>query len=141
MQTGELLQVGTPNQIYHKPNNADVADFFGSVNWLEGEIVEPGVASSAIGKLRVDISAKPGQKVMLGFRPECLLLATGDSEANSFPGKITSSTFLGDQFSFSADVNGRQLFGKNRSLPQSANGTFRFRVSSPDIMVFSQRDR
>ena len=112
MQAGELLQVGTPAQIYHKPNSADVADFFGSVNWLDGEIVAAGVADSPIGKLQVESAAKPGQKIRLGFRPENLRVVNGDSRTNCFNGKLVSSTFLGDQFTYCADANGRQLVGQ-----------------------------
>jgi ABC-type Fe3+/spermidine/putrescine transport system ATPase subunit len=138
MQAGELLQVGTPDDIYHNPINADVADFFGSVNWLDGEIVEPGVASSPIGILRVRTAAGAGQKVRLGFRPECLVLDQDGAPNNSFAGRVVSSTFLGDQFAFCAHTNGRQLFGKNRVLPHSTDGTMRFKVDSADIMVFAR---
>ena len=97
MQAGELLQVGAPMEIYHKPNGADVAEFFGSVNWLDGKVVEPGVAESPIGKLPIEV-VQAGEKVLLGFRPECLQFANGSYRTNSFPGKLLSSTFLGDQF-------------------------------------------
>jgi len=140
MQAGELLQVGAPSEIYHRPVSADVADFFGSVNWLDGEIVEAGTASCSIGKLKVESASRPGDKVRLGFRPESLLLSNGATDPNSFAGNITASTFLGDQFTFSADANGQQLFGKNRDLPKSSDGMIRFKVDSADIMVFS-RDR
>ena len=140
MQAGELLQVGTPWQIYHKPISADVADFFGSVNWLDGEIVAAGVADSPIGKLQITGSCDTGQKVRLGFRPENLRALTGASQTTGFAGQIVSSTFLGDQFTFCADANGRQLFGKNRTLPDSSNGLTRFTVDAADIMVFSRRD-
>src|SRR5919112_1571579 len=70
MQAGELLQVGTPLEIYHKPNCADVAEFFGSVNWVDAQVVESGVADSAIGKLKIEGSSQIGDKVLLGFRPE-----------------------------------------------------------------------
>ena len=138
MQAGELLQVGAPAEIYHRPVSADVADFFGSVNWLDGEMVEAGVASCAIGKLNVERGTRPGNKVRLGFRPECLALSSVGAETNSFSGKIVSSTFLGDQFTFCAEANGRQLFGKNRILPKSADGAIQFKVDSADIMVFAQ---
>jgi iron(III) transport system ATP-binding protein len=139
MQAGELLQVGTPAEIYHKPNSADVADFFGSVNWLDGEVVGPGVAQSPIGKLRIEATSRPGEKVLLGFRPECLHFANGAEQANSFGGRITTSTFLGDQFIFSAMVNGQLLVGKNRNIPQAPDGTVELRVQPSDIMVFAPR--
>jgi ABC-type Fe3+/spermidine/putrescine transport system ATPase subunit len=141
MQAGSLLQVGAPLEIYHKPSCADVAEFFGSVNWLDGQIVEPGVADSPIGKLRVESSSKVGEKVLLGFRPECLSLSDSGAQAdgNCFRAKIGSCTFLGDQFIYTAIVNEQHLFGKNRTIPQSADGTAICRVSACDIMVFPSR--
>src|SRR5919106_1542762 len=82
MQAGELLQVGAPLEIYHKPSCADVAEFFGSVNWLEAQVVEPGVADSPIGKLNIASSSKIGDKVLLGFRPECLSLSDPGAKAD-----------------------------------------------------------
>ncbi|MGZ8522695.1 MAG: TOBE domain-containing protein, partial [Candidatus Binatia bacterium] len=73
-------------------------------------------------------------------RPECLHFANGANESNSFPGKLISSTFLGDQFIFSATVNGQPLFGKNRSVPQKPDGTVELRVQPADIMVFAPRE-
>jgi len=138
MRAGELLQVGTPSEIYHRPVSADVADFFGSVNWLDGEILEAGIANCSIGKLKVTSATRPGDRVRLGFRPECLVLSNGATDSNSFAGKITASTFLGDQFTFCADAYGQKLFGKNRVLPRSSDGMIQFTVDSADIMVFAQ---
>ncbi len=140
MQAGELLQVGTPAQIYHQPNSSDVADFFGSVNWLDGEIVAAGVADSPIGRLQVESSAKSGDKVRLGFRPENLRAVDGATQTNGFDGKLVSTTFLGDQFTYCAEANGRQLLGKNRSLPEQRDGIIRFAIDAADIMVFPRRE-
>jgi len=140
MQAGELLQVGTPYEIYHKPNCADVAEFFGSVNWFEGEIIETGVALSTLGKLRIECSFKAGEKILLGFRPECLSLTNGaNGEANAFAARIGSSTFLGDQFVFTAVAGERQLIGKNRDAPGQKDRAVTLHVSPADIMVFPAR--
>jgi ABC-type sugar transport system ATPase subunit len=141
MQAGELLQVGAPLEIYHKPNCADVAEFFGSVNWLDGHMIEPGIADSAIGRLKIESSSKIGDDVLLGFRPECLSLLDPGAhfDENSFRAKIGSSTFLGDQFVYTAVINGRQLFGKTRAVPETFDGTTLCHVSSSDIMVFPSR--
>ena len=141
MQAGELLQVGAPLEIYHKPACADVAEFFGSVNWLEAQVVEPGVADSPIGKLQIQSSFKTGDKVLLGFRPESLSLPDprAQVDGNCFRAAIGSSTFLGDQFIYTAVVNERQLFGKNRTIPETLDGTALCRVSPSNIMVFPSR--
>jgi iron(III) transport system ATP-binding protein len=142
MRAGELLQVGAPLEIYHKPKRAEVAEFFGSVNWLDAKVIEPGLAESAIGNLQITGQSKPGDAVLLGFRPECMCFSNGETavEANAFHGTIESSMFLGDQFVFTAVVNGRRLLGKNRTLAAQSNGSVALRVDPADIMVFPARD-
>jgi ABC-type Fe3+/spermidine/putrescine transport system ATPase subunit len=141
MQAGELLQVGAPYDIYHKPNCADVAEFFGSVNWFDGEIVEAGVTESALGKLRIEGAHQPGEKILLGFRPECLQFSANavNGEANAFAARIRSSTFLGDQFIFTAVAGDHQLIGKNRAVPSCQEGRVTLHVPPADIMVFPAR--
>jgi len=138
MQSGELLQVGAPPEIYHQPCRAEVAEFFGSVNWLDGKVIQPGVAESPIGRLRIPARAAPGENVLLGFRPECLSFAYGHppGEANVFEAKIESRTFLGDQFIFKVRVRDRELIGKNRVVPAHSNGNVSLRIDPADVMVF-----
>ena len=54
--------------------------------------------ATAIGNLRICGSSKPGEQVLLGFRPECLTLADDalESNPNNFDGKLHTSTFLGN---------------------------------------------
>jgi ABC-type sugar transport system ATPase subunit len=90
MRGGEIVQVGSPMEIYSNPVNYFVADFFGSpsMNLVGGEIVANGAGlrfrSSAIN---VDLperfnGAKPGAAT-LGIRPENVTAAAsgkGDLE-------------------------------------------------------------
>ena len=41
MNEGSLLQSGTPQELYFKPKNQYVAEFTGSVNYIDGKIVRP----------------------------------------------------------------------------------------------------
>ena len=140
MQAGELLQVGAPMEIYQNPTRAEVAEFFGSVNWLEAKVVQPGLAESAIGNLRVRGSSQPGESVLLGFRPECLALASDvANEPNTLCAKFQSSTFLGDQFVFTATINDHSLLGKSRIAPAQKDGIIVLRVEPENIMLFPAR--
>ena len=38
MDSGNLVQVATPTEIYEAPINKDVADFIGDVNILQGDL-------------------------------------------------------------------------------------------------------
>ena len=40
MNHGEIVQAGTPSDIYEFPNSQFVADFIGSVNMFEGRLIE-----------------------------------------------------------------------------------------------------
>jgi putrescine transport system ATP-binding protein len=78
MDRGEIVQIGTPTSIYEYPATRFVADFIGSVNMFEGQLVEdePGhvrIRSADLGGvIYVDhgISAAPGATVWAAIRPE-----------------------------------------------------------------------
>jgi hypothetical protein len=80
--------------------------------------------------------------LLLGFRPECLSLADRDglSEINLLRATLQTSTFLGDQFVFTARVNDRPLLGKSRTAPVEHNGVVLLRIEPHDIMLFPPRD-
>ncbi len=49
MNNAEIVQVGTPQEIYEKPNSPFVADFVGAINFLEESVV----SGSALGQDRL----------------------------------------------------------------------------------------
>ena len=42
MESGNVVQIDTPDAIYEKPANRFVADFIGTMNFVPGEVVEIG---------------------------------------------------------------------------------------------------
>ena len=79
LQSGRLLQTGTPSEIYRRPATAFVARFLGDVNWLHG-IAAQGRIESPVG----DVAAREflaGERVDVLIRPEGLhLLRDGSQE-------------------------------------------------------------
>jgi multiple sugar transport system ATP-binding protein len=78
MRSGLLLQVGSPGELYHRPDNLFVAGFIGSpsMNFLPGR-VEEGAMRTSLGdfpltdRLRRELEdAKVGRDVIVGIRPE-----------------------------------------------------------------------
>src|SRR5919197_1211176 len=62
LREGEVLQVGTPQELYGRPNRAEVAEFFGFVNWVEGRVGQPGEVETPLGVLAIPPGrADPGQ--------------------------------------------------------------------------------
>src|SRR5207248_5437576 len=90
LRHGELLQVGSPISLYRTPARAEVAEFFGQVNWLDGRIVDPDLAETALGPLRMVSAASTGEAVLVGFRPECLTAYDGlpSASGNVLEGRL-----------------------------------------------------
>ena len=114
MHNGELLQVGTPEEIYERPSNRFVADFIGQTNLLDATVEGDGTVCLANGT-RVAADTRgltPATAVALSLRPERARLATQGSVPSGQPslsGRIEQSTYLGNAIVFSVAVAGMTL--------------------------------
>jgi putrescine transport system ATP-binding protein len=107
MNRGEIVQVGTPTEIYEFPMTKFVADFIGSVNMFEGQLVEDLPDRARIksdelgGVIYVDhgISSAPGAMVWVALRPEkinILRQAPADTRENCVQGVVKEIAYMGD---------------------------------------------
>src|SRR6476619_6145089 len=105
MDHGRLIQVGTPPEIYERPNSSRVADFIGEINLIEGRVVDVGasdtvIASAAAGRLRAlsPTDAKPGDVVWVALRPEKVRIAHAPPTEgeNCVVGQVGNIGYLGD---------------------------------------------
>ena len=143
LREGEVLQVGTPQELYGRPNRAEVADFFGFVNWADGVVEHTGQVETALGRLTIAPErAAPGERVLVGFRPECLVpLHERPGALNRLQGMLQSSMFLGDQVIYTARVSGRAVTGKSRTVPGGLGQEIELGVAAEDLMVFPGSQR
>ena len=89
MNHGEIVQVGTPSEIYEYPNSRFVAEFIGSVNMFEGRLIEDEPAYVRIETTELDapifvdhgVSSAPGATVWAAVRPEKILMSREKPEA------------------------------------------------------------
>ncbi len=101
MKKGKVIQVGSPQELYIKPNSIFVAHFIGESNFLEGFIT--GGDGMTELELRGGLKAKvlnPGikidERIVLAIRPEVCILKNGhEPNQNAFLGKIEKVTFEG----------------------------------------------
>ncbi len=107
MNRGEIVQVGTPSEIYEFPGTRFVADFIGSVNTFEGRLIEDlpdrvRIESHELGGVvYVDhgISSAPGAVVWAAIRPEKINLsrtAPAQSAENCVKGVVKEIAYMGD---------------------------------------------
>ena len=80
LKDGVLQQVGTPRDLYEKPQNVFVAGFIGSpaMNLFEANIVDTGISfGTTIAPVdRETLSSAAGKKATIGVRPEDLQVNT-----------------------------------------------------------------
>ena len=108
MKDGHIMQIGTPNEIYAKPQNPFVAGFIGVSNFLDCEVSAPGggVADVSIkGELNIQVPVRReySGKGKISARPEQLFFS-----ADGMPGTILFSTFLGDFIEYEVQLDDGQ---------------------------------
>ena len=103
MDRGRAAQVGTPREIYFKPQEAFVADFIGTMNKISG-VVTNGEFSANGGTIKWDAD-QPGPVDLL-FRPENAVIT--DKSNGTFNGTVATSFFLGDRMRIIIDGIGNE---------------------------------
>jgi iron(III) transport system ATP-binding protein len=106
LDQGNVLQVGSPTEMYRRPLNRFVANFIGETNFLAGKVVrtEPdeAVISTDLGEFTGKISNpafKPskGDAVHLSLNPECIRLEEKATQGtNTFPCRLKDTIFYGE---------------------------------------------
>ncbi|TPW75546.1 ABC transporter ATP-binding protein [Schumannella soli] len=83
LKDGILQQVGSPRDLYEKPNNVFVAGFIGSpaMNLFTADIVDGGIQfGSSVAAIERDVlTSATGKQVTVGIRPEDLTISTSGS--------------------------------------------------------------
>src|SRR5690606_26048099 len=77
LNDGRLEQVGTPEDLYHRPATPFVASFLGPINWFAGELIshEGHHAVHLPGGAVVPLNGQPlpaTRRVLVGVRPEAI---------------------------------------------------------------------
>jgi iron(III) transport system ATP-binding protein len=131
MSKGKIVQEGTPREIYQRPATQFVADFVGTANFMEGEVLGPGSAGgmrleTPAGKLEAVCpeGVDRGEKVTLSIRPENIRLHTTEPSGgiNILPGTVEQMMFLGEFIDCRVRVGGSLLFTRQHPTVQVRNG-------------------
>lgn len=140
MSKGRYLQIDTPTQLYGAPQNREVAEFIGTMNFFDARVQEVRE-----GKVRIDagplgqLAASPGklafsvgQNALAAIRPEKITISSEKpTDRNAVEGIMDATAFLGDRNHFYVRINGvekpvavsaqnldeTQIFGENHQGP------------------------
>ena len=103
LNEGELVQLGTPEQVYRRPVNNFVAGFLGDANFMSGQVVsfEKGIAEidCSCGRMRASAFGKlaPGTSVEIMMRPENISFEKTSSDMNRMECVLKDGSFLGER--------------------------------------------
>jgi putrescine transport system ATP-binding protein len=151
MNHGRIVQVGTPAQIYESPGTRFIADFIGSVNLFEGQVLGESAAPLRIRcaelgcVINVDrtLPAARDATVWAAIRPEKISMTreppdglTGIHPAteNVTRGRVRGIAYLGDASVYLVALDsGREV---RVTLPNSARDTER-RIARDEVVFLS----
>jgi ABC-type Fe3+/spermidine/putrescine transport system ATPase subunit len=103
MDSGRLVQVGAPAEVYNRPANRFVAGFLGDTNFLPGTVRQtaPGectvdTAPATLMGVPVDSMPAKGSRVVCCIRPHALAIDTSGTGTNRIPAQVEEVSFLGE---------------------------------------------
>ena len=132
MSAGEIMQIGTPEDVYNRPANLFVAGFIGSpaMNLVPGRLAggtfeADGIRIEGIGPAQTGANgAGPGGgEVTLGYRAEDARIV-GDGEPAAVRAPVYSMELLGDSTMVTVRAGGEMISAK-------ADKEFRARIGEP----------
>jgi len=118
---GKLQQIGSPRDLYERPENPFVADFIGINNLIPGEVRE----INAIEKwMKAETKAgvlvcvyrdgfKPGDRCMLSVRPETAAISKSDEVSRGFnlvPGSVSFAYYMGSAIRYDVEIGAGLIF-------------------------------
>ena len=115
MKDGNIMQQGTPTEIYEQPNSRFVANFIGKANFIEGTfkgrdgeaaLVDVGgkvFSIPAPGKMEGVVE---GGSCCLTVRPESILLSASEG---ALIGEVSRATYYGAKVEYEVQLNGQPI--------------------------------
>ena len=96
MKDGEIIQSGTPNEIYTKANSPFIASFIGSMNFIPAVISNSNKVKCNNVEINCNtVDFKENESVQIAIRPEDIQIKKENSDDNILPAKIKEIEFLG----------------------------------------------
>ena len=122
MKEGNIMQVGSPEEIYKKPENTFVAGFIGVSNFIDCEVDGSNPDKAVLNiknecNLNCRLKSSYKGKGIISARPEQMFF----DEKEGLPGKIVISTFLGDFIEYEIQLNNGQTIQLNEYTKDARN--------------------
>jgi len=135
LKDGEVQQVGTPDRIYHRPENLFVARFVGTppMNLLEGDVL-------ALAQKELPASIPQDKNsIIFGLRPEHIHVKNRDEA--TFHGKVNLIGSLGSERILYISVEDYEIVAKvSEDLPVKEGEMIGIGFDEKNLFVFNKED-
>lgn len=140
MEAGNVLQIGTPAEIYSRPKNKFVGGFIGSpsMNFIQAsgqlskndETVNVNGAKISVPKLHEDVSS---EHTIIGARPEHIMLA----DDGSIRGGVVAVEYMGARKLVTVDTHsGRLRVRSDNNVTVNPGDNVGLNFDSPSLVLF-----
>jgi ABC-type Fe3+/spermidine/putrescine transport system ATPase subunit len=114
LERGRVAQVGSADDLFHRPRTRFVAEFIGKTNVVDGMAVKVDTVSHGTLTFRVASDRLvPGAHVALSIRPHQIAIvepgAPSADGGNVLRGTIQRASFLGETVDYQVAVEGTKL--------------------------------
>ncbi|MCC7047820.1 MAG: ATP-binding cassette domain-containing protein, partial [Alphaproteobacteria bacterium] len=151
MKDGLVQQVGTPLELYRRPTNRFVAGFIGSpaMNFIDVAVTAtetdatataPGLSLRLAGEKGAQLRRHGARDVVVGVRPQHLMLGEGGNGTLRFQATLSTSEQLGDQQLLDARVGDTpiRVAGVDPSLTLADGAPLTLAVVPDNIHLFDK---
>ena len=119
MDAGRIIQVGEPDEVYERPKTRKIANFIGTINNFDGNVVSSGKALvitcpkvSTPLKIPQETGLKEGEKATLAIRPEKIQMsktAPKDRKLACLKGEVLEFAYMGNLSIYRVRVEGSKV--------------------------------
>ena len=136
MRAGRVVQIGTPDELYRTPVDAQAARFFSDVNEMRVRCVN-GMAETPLGQFPM-VDGEEGGPVLVMVRPQAFV-RTSNNYAGAMPATVVDQRYLGDKVELSLQFDGLNevVFARvaTTGCPKLGERAW-FRIDTDHVLVF-----
>lgn len=135
LNNGEIVQLGTPEELYKKPNSVFTAQFIG---FPKMNIIEAAIDNKYLmpfGILVESFHIEEGNELQIGIRPEDVSL----QHDGQYQAKVTASEYFGEQYIITLDYNGVELKVSGCQKPKKIDEMVTFSVNESSMHFFNKQ--
>jgi putative spermidine/putrescine transport system ATP-binding protein len=144
LKSGQVMQEGTPEEVYNRPANSYVAGFMGYRNIIEFDVTDRsgpsmGLSGHGITLRGSAVGDVAGRTAVAAIRPDDIAFGD-DTSANAFPLQVTVAQYQGRDTAFEGELpDGQTLFARSTARVRPGD-TVMVTVPAERVLVYPMDD-